>query len=59
MPTELPIPKPTNPGTEKMPEDPSDVERQKVIDGEPESDLPDPVPGLVPGTVVPGVPGVM
>lgn len=59
MPTELPKPKPTNPGTEKMPEDPSDVERQKVIDGEPESDLPDPRPDLIPGTVVPGVPGVM
>lgn len=58
MPTTLPTPKPTNPGTEKMPEDPSDIERQKIIDDKPQSDLPNPTPELDPVPVVP-VPAVM
>jgi hypothetical protein len=55
MPTELPHPKPTNPGTEKVPENPSDIELDKHIDGKPQSDIPSPLPDLVP-ELIPGVP---
>lgn len=55
MPTELPTPKPINPGTEKTPENPSDIELEKHLQADPDSDIPDPLPDLVP-QAVPGVP---
>lgn len=55
MPTELPKPRPTNPGTEKEPEDASDNELKKFLEEEPQSDIPSPLPDLVPETI-PGVP---
>ncbi|WP_181700747.1 hypothetical protein [Chthonobacter albigriseus] len=59
MPTELPprAPKPINPGTEKHPEDASDLELEKFLEDDPDSDIPSPLPDLVPG-VIPGVPTI-
>lgn len=57
MPTKLPTPKPINPGTEKEPENPSDIELEKFIEDEPQSDIPSPLPDLVP-PVIPGVPTI-
>jgi len=56
MPTDLPkdFPRPTNPGTGKVPEDPSDTERDRIIGEKPQSDIPDPVPTPTP---VPGLGG--
>ena len=54
MPTELPTPKPINPGTEKEPEDAGDIELEKHLKGEKQSDIPSPLPDLVPA----GIPGV-
>ncbi|BBE71826.1 hypothetical protein [Oharaeibacter diazotrophicus] len=57
MPTELPTPKPINPGTEKEPENPGDAAIEEHLKGEPQSDIPSPLPDLVP-ELIPGVPTV-
>lgn len=56
MPTELPPrpPRPINPGTEKEPEDAADTELEKFLGDKPTSDIPSPLPDLIPD--IPGVP---
>jgi hypothetical protein len=60
MPTDLPEShRPTNPGTDKIPEDPSEAQRKKIIEDTKGDDLPNPVPDSPLGPGVGGVPGIL